>query len=130
DGGGDLVQHTAVGVDEADVAPAGDAEVRVARFAGAVDGAAHDGDLERLRVGLEPLLDLLGERLHTHVVAAARGAGDHHRAPLAEVERLQDLPGGLDLPHRVGGQRDADRVADPVGQQRAHADGALDRAGE
>src|SRR5437870_1536884 len=47
----DLLQHAAVRVDEADVAPARDSEVRVARLAGAVDGAAHHRDLEGLRVG-------------------------------------------------------------------------------
>ena len=48
---------------------------------------------------------------------------------LAELERLEDLPGDLDL--LLGVERregDADRVADAVGQQRAEADRALQRA--
>ena len=53
-----------------------------------------------------------------------------HRAALAQAERLEDLVGDLDLLDRVGGERDADRVADPVDEQRAHPDGALDRARE
>src|SRR5687768_18149770 len=39
---------------------------------------------------------------------------------LFRSERLEDLPGNLDLLLRVeGGERDADRVADAVGQERA-----------
>src|SRR5437763_8473473 len=92
---GDLLQHAAVGVDEADVAAAGDAELGVARLARAVDGAAEHRDLEVLRVLREPRLDLLGERLHTDVVAAATRARDHHRAALAQPQRLEDLERGL-----------------------------------
>ena len=62
------------------------------------------------------------------VVAAARGARDHHRPSLAEAERLEDLPGDLHLPHRLGGQRDAECVADPVGKKGADTDRALDRS--
>ena len=125
---GDLLQHAAVRVDEADVAAAGDPEVGVARLARPVDGAAEHRDLEVLRVLVQPLLDDLRQLLHADVVAAAGGARDHDRPALAQAERLEDLVGGLDLLDRVGGQRDADRVADPVHEQRAHADGALDRA--
>src|SRR3954469_13601688 len=46
DVGAHLLQYAAVGVDEADVATAGDPEVGVAALAGAVDGAAQDGHLE------------------------------------------------------------------------------------
>ena len=41
---------------------------------------------------------------------------------LAQAERLEDLPGDLDLLDRVGGEGDADRVADAVQQQRADAE--------
>src|SRR5579885_538962 len=67
DVGRHLLQHPAVGVDEADVAAAGDAEVGVARLPRPVDGAAHHRDLERLRVRAEPLLDDAGEALHADV---------------------------------------------------------------
>src|SRR5947208_6936584 len=59
----DLLQHAAVRVDEADVAPAGDAEVRIAGLAGAVDRAAEHGHLEMLRVALQTPLDLFRERV-------------------------------------------------------------------
>src|SRR5207245_11717010 len=84
-------QDAAVRVAEAGVAAAGDSEVRVARLARPVDRAAEDGDLEVLRIRSEPLLDLLGERLHADVVASARRARDHDRPALAEAERLEDL---------------------------------------
>src|SRR3954467_14274516 len=47
---GDLLENTPVGVDEADVAAAGDPEVGVARFAGAVHGTAQHRDFEGLRI--------------------------------------------------------------------------------
>ncbi len=127
DVGGDLLQHPAVGVEEADVAPARDPEVGIARLAGAVDGAAEDGDLEVLRIRAQPLFDLLRQRLDTDVVAAARRTRDHDRTAFAKAERLQDLVARANLLDRVGGQRDADRVADPVDEQCSHPDGALDR---
>ena len=126
----DLLQHAPVRVDEADVAAARDPEVGVAGLARAVHRAAHDGDLEGLRVVAEPGLDLDRQVLDADVVAAAGRAGDHHRAALAQAERLEDLPADLDLLDRVGGERDAERVADAVREQRADADGALDRARE
>src|ERR1043166_5635633 len=92
DVGADFLQHAAVRVDEADVAASGDAEVGVARLPRAVDRATHDGDLERLRVRAQPLLDDAREVLDADVVAAARRARDHHRAALSEAERLEDLP--------------------------------------
>src|SRR5581483_611087 len=110
----DLLELAAVRVDEADLAAAGDAEVRVARLAGPVDRAAEDRDLDVLRVGLEPLLDDDREVLDADVVAAARGARDHDRPALAQAERLEDLPGRLDLLDRVGGEGHPHRVADPV----------------
>ena len=42
------------------------------------------------------------EVLDADVVAPTRRAGDHHRPALTKAERLQDLPGDLDLLHRVG----------------------------
>src|SRR5215210_5646404 len=54
----DLPQHLAVGVDEPGVPAAGDPEVGVPRLARPVHRAAHDRDLEVLRVALQPALDL------------------------------------------------------------------------
>src|ERR671935_70706 len=103
-------------------------EVGSARLTWAVDRAAEHGDLEMLGIVAQPLLDLFGELLDADVVAAAAGARDHDRAALAQAERLQDLVRRLDLLDRVGRERDADRVADPVHEERAHADRRLDRA--
>src|SRR5882762_10343878 len=115
----DLLQYAPMGVDEADVPPASDSEVGVAGLTGAVDGAAENGDLERLGILTQALLDALRELLDADVVAAAARARDHDRAALAEAERLQDLEGDLHLFDGVRGQRDADRVADAVDEQRA-----------
>ena len=113
----------------AHVLGAGDAEVRVAGLADAVDRAAEDRDLDRVLVGLQAPLDLDDDRVHVELQAPAGRAGDEHRAALAQLERLEDLPGDLDLLLGVEGrERDADRVADAVGQQRAEADRALQRA--
>ena len=126
----DLLQHAAVRVDEADVAPAGDAEVRIAGLAGAVDRAAEHGHLEMLRVALQTPLDLFGERVDADIVAATAWARDHHRAALAKTERLEDLICRLRLLDRVGRERDADRVADPLRKEGPDAHRALDRPRE
>ena len=117
-------------VQEADLSPARDPEVCVARLPRSVHGTPHHGYLERLGICLETLFDDNGEALDADVVTAARRAGDHHRSTLAEPERLEDLPRDLDLLDRVGCQRDAKGVTDPVGQERADPDGALDRPRE
>src|SRR5262249_11802571 len=125
----DLAEHLAVRVDEAGLAAARDAEVGIARLARAVDRAAEHRDLEMLRVVAQALLDRLGERLDADVVAAARRARDQDRPALPQAERLEDLPRDPDLLDRIGCKAHADRVADPVGEQRPKADRALDRAG-
>ena len=118
-GPGDLAQRLAAAEDQALVLGAGDPEVGVRGLADAVDGAAEDRDLDRVVVGLEPALDLGHDGVHVELEPAAGRAGDQHRAALAQVERLEDLPGDLDLLLGVEGrERDADRVADPVGEQR------------
>ena len=120
-----LLQRLAAREDQALVLGAGDAEVGVRGLADAVDRAAEHGDLDRVLVGLQAALDVGHHGVHVELQAAAGRAGDQHRAALAQLERLEDLPGDLDLLLGVeGGERDADRVADPVGQQRAEADGA------
>ena len=50
-------------------------------------------------------------------------------AVLAQAQRVEDVPADRDLFLRVGGQRDADRVADALRQQHADADGAAHGAG-
>src|SRR4029077_12153478 len=89
---GHLLEHAAVGIDEADVTATGDPEVRVSRLPRSVHRAAHHGDLERLRIGAQALLDDAREALDAHVVAAARRTRDHHGTALPQTERLQDLP--------------------------------------
>ena len=124
-----LLQRLAAREDQALVLGAGDAEVGVRGLADAVDRAAEHRDLDRVRVGLEAALDVGHDGVHVELQAAAGRAGDQHRAALAQLQRLEDLPGDLDLLLGVEGrERDPDRVADAVGQQRAEADRGLQRA--
>ena len=74
----------------------------------------------------QPVLDDVRQILDADVVAPARGARDHHGPAFAQPERLQDLPRDLDLLHGIRGERDAKRVSDPVREQRADPDCALD----
>ena len=116
----DLPQRLAVGEDQALVLGAGDAEVGVRGLADAVHRAAEHRDLDRLVVGLEPLLDLGDDRVHVELQAPAGRAGDQHRPALAQLQRLEDLPGDLDLLLGVEGREaDPDRVPHPVGEQGA-----------
>ena len=77
--------------------------------------ATRNGTVE----SLEPGSDLLGERVDIDLGAAAGGARHDLQPALAQVERLQDLDADLHLLDRRRGQRDADGVADAVGQQRS-----------
>ena len=83
--GAHLLQRLALGEDHPGVLGAGDAEVGVAGLADAVDGAAQDGDLDRVLVGLEALLDLGHDGVHVELQAPAGRAGDQDRPALAEL---------------------------------------------
>ena len=106
----------------------GDPEVGLAGLARAVDDAAHDGHAQRHGHALEAGGDLVGELVDVDLGAAARGARDDLELARAQVERLQDLDADLDLLDRRGRERDADRVADALGQQGAEGGGRLDGA--
>ena len=73
------------------------------------------------------LVHLLGQSEHVDLGPAARRAGHEVEPALAQAERLQDPGPDLDLLDGVVGQRDADRVADALGQQRADPDRATSR---
>ena len=101
----------------------------MAGLADPVDRAAEHRHLDRVLVGLQAALDLGDDAVHVELQPAAGGAGDQTGPALAELQRLEDLPGDLDLLLGVEGrQRDPDRVADPVGEQRPEADRGLQRA--
>ena len=97
---------------------------------GSVDHAAHHRHLDGQVQLLERLLGLLGHGDDVDLGPAARRAGDEVEAlALPEAERLEQLAAGPGLLDRVGGQREADGVADALGQQGADAGGALDQPG-
>ena len=60
---------------------------------------------------------------------AQRRAGDDVHAAVAQAERLQDVEADLDLLDRVGGEADADGVADPAQSSVPMPIGGLDGAG-
>ena len=95
---------------------------------GPVDDTAHDGDADRLLDVEKELVDLIGELEEIDFDPAAGRAGDHRRALLAQLQALEDLVADEDLFDRVGGQGDADRVADAEGEERADADGGANTA--
>ena len=128
-GRGDLLDRLPLGVDHPHVLGARDAEVRMAGLTDAVDRAAEHRDLDRVVIVLEAPLDLRDDTVHVELQAPACRARDQVRAALTQLQRLQDLPRHLHLFLGVeGGQRDANRVPDSVGQQRAEPDGGLQRA--
>ena len=98
------------------------------RLAGAVDDAAHHGNRDVALQPLEPLLDLLRKCNEVDLRAAARRARDKAHALAAQPGRLQNGDAGAHLLHGVSRERDADRVADALGQQGADADGGADDA--
>ena len=110
-----------------------DADVGVFGLSGAIDDAAHDGELELLdaRVLLLPLrhgghqigLDAFRQLLKvSRCSPAAAGAARHLGHEAADAERLQDLLAAADFFGAVaaggGGQADADGVADSGEEQR------------
>ncbi len=119
-----------------------DAEVGVLRFAGAVDDAAHHGELQLFDAGIllapfghggaQVALNLLGELLEIGARrAAAAGATRHLRHEAADRERLQNLLRGLHFFRAVavglGRQAHANRVADAREQQRRESSSGGDQ---
>src|SRR5450755_1893161 len=119
----------AVAVDQPHAFAAGNAHVCHRRFARSVDGAAHDRYLHRRAVFRRHLLDGFGQLEDVHLHAAAGRTRGDLGAAFADPERLEDLPADWHFLDWIGGERDADRVADSVGEEHAEADAALDRAG-
>src|SRR6266849_5728956 len=120
----------ACGIDEPGFAlgqQAGDFfEHGVERFAGTVDDAAHDGDVDGgLHFG-ETTLDFVGDLDDVDFDAAAGWARDEGDAAVAQFERTQDLVCYGNLFLRFGGEADADGVTDATGEQEAEANGGFD----
>ncbi|ENN84185.1 hypothetical protein RHSP_77665 [Rhizobium freirei PRF 81] len=113
----------------------GNADIGMLAFAGSVDDAAHDGDVQRLdtRIFLAPdrhvladiVLDVLRQFLeHGRCRAAAAGTRRDDGHELTEAHHLQQLlrhlhfAGAVTI--RLRRQRNADRIADAVLQHIAH----------
>ena len=71
-----------------------------------------------------------GDRDDVDLGPAARGAGDQVEAlAFTQAERLEEGAGGLGFLDRVRGERVADRVADPLREERPESGGGLDDPG-
>ena len=109
----DLVIGDAVEIDHVGaVAAAGETDVGLARLAWSVDDATDHrqghgrGDMR------EPLFEQTHRLDHRKALARARWTRDDRHAAMAQPQRLEDFVAGLDFLDRVGGQRDADCIAD------------------
>src|SRR5688500_189273 len=99
------------------LAAAGDADVGLARLAGAVDDAAQYRQRHRRADVAEALLELLNGADDVEALAGAARAGDDADAAVADAEGLRDLVAGARLFLRVGPERDAAGVADASPKQ-------------
>src|SRR5579875_450343 len=154
EGGGELVvgafegdEFFAVDVDGAAWLFAGagkaDADVGGAGFAGTVDDAAHDGELQFFHAFVlcfpfghfvaNVALDAFGELLKRGVGgASAAGASGDAGSERAQAEGLEEFAGGVDFVTAVAAgarrERDANGVADAFGEKDAHGRRGPDQA--
>ena len=112
----------ALAVDRSLALAAGDPDVGHLRLARAVHDASHHRDLDRGRVLLGDRLDRPGQLDDLDLGAAARRASRDVEALFAQPQRLEDAPADRNLFDRVGGERNAQRVADALPEQDAEAD--------
>ena len=109
-------------------AAAGDPEIGFARLAGTVHDTTHHRDLQRDVARLERGLRGRRDTDHVDLGATARRARDEvETLALAQPERLEQHLARLRLFHRIGGEREPDRVADAFGEQRRDPGDRLDQ---
>src|SRR3546814_4316452 len=89
-------------------AAAGEADIGLARFAGAVDDAAQHRKRHRRADMLEPLLKLFDRADHVEALPCAAWAGDDPHPAIADAERLQYLEADAHLFLRLARKRDSD----------------------
>ena len=104
----------------------GDADIRFGGLPGAVDDAAHEGDLQGCLHPPEFPLHPLGQTGKIDLAAAAGRTGDDVRSDLPDIQRPQNSVCQADLRHGIAGDGDPDRVADAVIEQGPDADGGFD----
>ena len=128
---GDVEFHGGLADVEVDLAgrAADVAEIGVGHFAGAVDDAAHDGDLDALEV-VGRFADFGGGGLQIEEGAAAGGTGDVVGLEDAVADRLQDVEREADAGAGAGLAADEDGVADAVAEQRADVGGGAEHGVE
>ena len=110
-------------------AAGGDAQVGLPGLARAVDHAAHHRHLQRDVPLGQRRLGFPGDPDDVNLGPPARRAGDQIQ-PLAlpQPEHLEQLAARPGLLHRIGRERETDRVADPFRQQGPDPGHRLDQA--
>src|SRR5205823_10362608 len=94
---GDGFDDFAFAEDDATAFAACQPDIGVAGFAGAVDDAAHDGDVDGGLYFGETFLDFVGDAYDIDLDTATGWAGDKGDAAIAQFERTQDFVGDGDL---------------------------------
>ena len=124
---GELFHLHALFKNHAPAVAAGNADVRFPGFAGAVDHAAHDRHGDGLFTVFQRFVHPVHQTDQVDAGSSAGGAGDDVHAVLPKSRGLENVPGGVNLLHRVVGEADPDGIADAVQKQRADAHGGLDQ---
>ena len=106
---------------------AGNADVSLTGLAGAVDDTAHNSHFDGLFAALESALHLICDFGAGVLGAAAGGAGDDLGASHGEAHGAQDVVACFHFLLGLGGQRDADGIADALQQHPADAHAALEQ---
>src|SRR5690606_28546248 len=123
-----LLCRFAVDVHEIVRRAAGQADMSLLGFARAIDHATDHRDVHRHQQVVQAPFQLVHGLDHIEILPRAARAGDEVDPARTQPQRLENIEADLDLFHRIGGQRDADGVADAFGQQHAQAHRGLHRA--
>src|SRR5690606_25373777 len=107
-------------------AAAGNSDIGLARFAGAVHDTAEHRERKRRLYVLESLLERVDRADYVETLASAAWARNDADATGAQAERLEDLEADAHFLLGFGRKGHADRVADAGPEQVAHSDARLD----
>ena len=110
------------------LAAAGNSDIARARLARPIDDASDDRDGDRLTDMLQARLRLAHDADHIETLARARRTGDDIHAARTQLQGLQNGESHPHLFDGVGGQGDAQSIADTLQQQGSQADRRLDAA--
>ena len=110
-------QNLAMAKNHTNTVTARNADVRLARFAGAIDNAAHHGNLQLGVQSGNAAFHFIGDANQINLGAAAGRARYNVYTRVVETDSFQNRICRRDFVHRICGQRDANCVADAQRQQ-------------